>query len=99
MNETFGPNVKKQIIHKISIDAIPKGGNVSDGIKFLTDKERISKTIREADQWVKQAIQAVRQAGKPNPFVNASDEEIAGEILRKIDEKREIRKAKNREAK
>jgi hypothetical protein len=92
MKEIIGPNVKKLIIHKMSLDAIPPGGGVADGLKFFTDKERISKTIRESDEWVKQALLAVRNAGEPNPFKNATDEDIAGEILRKIEDKRNDRK-------
>jgi hypothetical protein len=88
MSEILIPNVKKLIIHKVSMEAIPKGGGVADGLKFLTDKERISKTVHAADQWVKDVIAAVRKAGEPNPFKDATDEEIAGEILRKVDEKR-----------
>ena len=93
MTNPIGPNVKKLIIHKMSLDAIPSGGGVADGLKFFMDKERISKTIREADEWVKQAICIVRVAGEPNPFKTSSDEDIAGEILRKIEEKRNEEKS------
>ena len=92
MKEFIGPNVKKLIIHKMSLDAIPSGGGVVDGLKFLTDKDKIAKTLREANEWVKQAIYVVRNATEPNPFKNTSDEDIAGEILRKIEEKRDARK-------
>lgn len=88
MSEILGPNIKKLIIHKISLSAIPPGGGFADGVKFLSDKDRIIKTMRESHSWVKQVIAAVRNAGEPNPFKNASDEDIAGEILRKIEEKR-----------
>jgi len=92
MNKHIGTNVKKLIIHKMSLDAIPSGGGVADGLKFLTDKEKISKTLREANEWAKQAILIVKKAKEPNPFKKASDEDIAGEILRKIEEKRDARK-------
>jgi hypothetical protein len=92
MKEIIGPNVKKLIIHKMSLDAIPPGGGVADGLKFFTDKERISKTLRESNEWVKQAIFAVRNAREPNPWKTTSDEDIAGEILRKIEEKNNARK-------
>jgi hypothetical protein len=88
----IGPNVKKLIIHKMSLDAIPSGGGVADGLKFFMDKEKISKTLREANEWVKQAINMVRLAGEPNPFKNSTDEDIAGEIFRKIEEKNNARK-------
>ncbi len=92
MKEIIGPNVKKLIIHKMSLDAIPPGGGVADGLKFFTDKERISKTLRESNEWVKQAIFVVRNVREPNLFKNSTDEDIAGEILRKIEEKNNARK-------
>ena len=88
MSEILTPNVKKLVIHKVSLDAIPRGGGFADGVKFLSDKDRIIKTMRDAHDWVKQVIAAVRKAGEPNPFKNATDEDIAGEILKKIEEKR-----------
>jgi len=90
----MGPNVKKLVIYKTSLDAIPKGGGVESGIKFLCDKELMVKTMRAADEWVKTVILAVRQAGEPNNLKNATDEEIAAEILRRIEEKKEKRYGK-----
>lgn len=84
------PSVKRLIFHKVSLDAIPKGGGFADGIKFLSDREGMSKSLRAADEWVKAAILAVRNAGDPNPFRGVSDEEIAAEILRKIQEKKQL---------
>ena len=92
MNEIIGPNIKKLIIHKMSLDAISPGGGVADGLKFLTDKDRISKTLREANEWVKQALFVVRNAMEPNPFKNSTDEDIAGEILRKIEDRNESKR-------
>lgn len=88
----LGPNVKRLIAHKMSLDAIPKGGGVADGLKFLLDKERIVKAAREADEWVKSCIAAVRKAAEPNPFREAPDEDIAAEILRKIEERKIARR-------
>lgn len=88
----MGPNVRKLIIHKMSLDAIPKGGGVADGIKFLSDRDLMSKTLRAADEWVKAVIVAIRQAGEPNHLKNATDEEIAEELLRKIDERKAAKK-------
>ena len=96
MSEILIPNVKKLIIHKVSMEALPKGGGVADGIKFLSDKDRIIKAMRSAHDWVKQVIKAVRKAGEPNPFKNATDEDIAGEILKKIEENRKKRNEKIR---
>ncbi len=82
------PNIKKLIIYKMSLDAIPKGGGVKDGFMFLSSKELIAKSAKESSEWVKTAISVVRQAQEPNPFKNADDETIAGEILRKIEERK-----------
>lgn len=84
----MGTNVKKLVIHKISRDAIPDGGGVADGIAFLSDKKRIADGFRKATEWVTGAISAVRLAAEPNPWKNADEEAIAGEILRKIEDKR-----------
>lgn len=81
-------NVGKLIIHKISLDAIPAGGGVADGIAFLSDKKKISAGFQSARSWVAAVIKAVRLAGEPNPFKDADDETIAGEILKRIEEKK-----------
>jgi hypothetical protein len=82
-----GPNVKKLIAMKVARDAIPNDGGFMDGIKFLLDKEKISTTATRATEWVKRAIQAVRDAKEPNPWKSADDEAIAAEILRQIESK------------
>lgn len=87
-NTKLTPNIRKLIFHKMSLDAIPKGGGIADGIKFLSDREGLSKSLRAADEWVKAAILAVRNAGNPNPWKDRPDEDIAGELLRKIEERR-----------
>ena len=83
-------NVNKLILHKISIDAIPFGTTKSEGLAagldFLLDRDRVTKTAKHATAWVTYHIQAIRDAIEPNPWKNATDEVIAGEILRKIEE-------------
>jgi hypothetical protein len=86
----LGPNAKKLIAHKMSVDAIPSGGGFADGVKFLSSKESILTGVRNATRWVAEAIDAVRQASEPNPWKASTDEEIAGEILRRV----EARKSK-----
>jgi hypothetical protein len=85
----IGSNVKKLMAIKTSLVAIPKGGNVTDGIKFLSDKEKIIRTMQESLKWVKDSIGLIRTAGEPNPFKNADEETIAGELLRIMEEKRQ----------
>lgn len=80
-----GPNVNKLIASKMSRDAIPPGGGFADGIKFLSSKQAIVAGAKRATEWVDAAIRAVREAAEPNPWKNATDEEIAAEILRGIE--------------
>ena len=87
MND-MGPNARKLFITKMSRDAIPDGGGLADGLKFFTisSLER-GAIIDKAMEWTQKAIQLVRTSAEPNPWRAASDEEIAGEILRRIDER------------
>ena len=80
----MGPNVKKLISQRMAVIAIPSGGGLADGIKFLSSKESIVSGAKEAVKWVADAISAIRGAGEPNPWKAATDEEIAAEVLRKI---------------
>lgn len=84
MPVTLGPNVRRLLAHKMAIDAIPAGGGFAAGMKFLSSKESVVSGVKAATAWVEQAIQAVRGAADPNPWKDAQDEEIAGEILRRV---------------
>lgn len=83
---TQGPNVKRLICHKLSVDAVPAGGGFASAIEFLSDQERIINGARAATDWVQTAIAAVK-AAPGNPYGD-DDEAIAGEILRQIDERK-----------
>jgi hypothetical protein len=83
-----GPNVKKLIVAKMSTDAVPKGGGLQDAINFLSTKESIIAGARKATEWVEAAILAVRAAAEPNPWKDASDEDIAAEILKGVEARR-----------
>lgn len=87
MNEVIGPNVKRLIAHKMSLDAIPRGGGLNDALNYLSSKDNITESARRAKDWVRLAIRTLRQAAEPNPWKDADDEAIAGEFLRKIDER------------
>jgi hypothetical protein len=89
-DDKIGPNVKRLIIHKMSVDAIPAGGGLESGLRFLSSKESIMNGAKSATEWVKGAIEIVRLAEEPNPFKDADNETIAGELLRQI----ELRKSK-----
>ena len=78
-----GPNVKRLIILKMSCLAIPDGGGLKDGIKFLSDPNKINSTAKEATKWAFYMINMVKEL--PDCQYN-TDEEIAGAILSKIQE-------------
>lgn len=83
-----GPNLSKLAAHKLSVDAIPKGGDFMDGVNLLLDKDRLAQSAREAMAWAREAVRLIRQAAEPNPWKSATDEEIAGELLRQIQAKK-----------
>ena len=82
------PNLKKLIFIKMGKDAIPDGGGFADGVKFLTTPGAMKQGWQDAVKWVDGAILAVRMATEPNPWKNSSDEEIAGEIVRKLESRK-----------
>ncbi len=83
-----GPNFKKIVSMKMAMNAIPKGGNFMDGVRFLVDKDMLISGFKKAWDWAEQSIIKVREATEPNIFKNATDEEISAEILKKIEEKK-----------
>ena len=83
MVRTRASNVQRLVATRMSIVAIPRGGGLADGIKLISSKERLVACAKDAQAWVKDAIQAVREAQDPNPWRNSSDEEIAQEILKR----------------
>ena len=87
-----GPNVKKLIIQKMSTDAVPSGGGLKDAVEFLSFKDRIINGVKVATKFVEESIKAVREAADPNPWRAATDEEIAGEILRQVERKRSLKR-------
>ena len=85
----LGHNAKRLIAIKMARNAIPDGGGFEDGLRFLSNKDLIVASAKEAAKWVADAIDAVRAAAEPNPFKSATDEEIAGEILHKIESRKQ----------
>ena len=84
----IGSHIKKLIAHKMSFDAIPPDGGFADGVDFILDEERFKATARVATEWVQAAIRVLREAKEPNPWKDLDDEAIAGDILRRVEEKR-----------
>lgn len=69
----------------MAMDAIPDGGGVGDGVRFLLDREQVAEGARRAKAWARQAVDAVRSAAEPNPWKGSTDDEIAAEILRRAE--------------
>lgn len=88
-DELIGPNVRKLIAHKMSLDAVPAGGGFTSALNFLSRKENIAASAKSAKDWVKAALRAVREARQPNPWALATDEEIAGYLLAEIDKRQQ----------
>jgi hypothetical protein len=81
----MGPNVRRLVAHKVSVDAVPKGGHIGHAMGFLSSPEKILAGTRAAQEWVAAAIAVVKAA--PNNPYGDDDEAIAGEILRQIEER------------
>lgn len=91
MRETkrpLGPNLKKFIFHKMSVDAIPAGSGFGAGVVFLITPGRMAAGFRSAAEWCDLAITAIRNAAEPNPWRDSDEEEIAAEIMRRINERK-----------
>jgi hypothetical protein len=84
----MGPNAKRLMIHKMSLDAVPTGGGMKSALDFLMTPGAMATSAKAATEWVSAAILAVRQATEPNPWKNSDDEKIAGELLRLIEERK-----------
>lgn len=81
----LGPNAQKLLIRFISREAIPPGGSIADGAKFLMDEVHRKAVYARARQNMETAFTAVR-AAPDNP--HGDDEEaIAAAILAMLEER------------
>ncbi len=87
MASESGQNIRRLIAYKMAVDAIPQGGGFEDGLKFLSSREAVITGAQQASIWVRAAINVLRLAAEPNPWKDADDETIAGEVLRQVDER------------
>ena len=85
----MGQNFNKLVAHRASQIMVPPGGGIAAAVASITTPGKMAQATREAVQWVRTAISLVRTAAEPNPWRNASDEEIAGEILTKLEQKKQ----------
>jgi hypothetical protein len=100
MYEELTPNVRSLVIRKIALLMIPEGtkdDNVIATVSQAIQKPGNLKAVaKKALAWVKLAIDVVRNSPGLNPWMTASDEAIAGEILRRIDRKVPRKKARQK---
>lgn len=62
-------------------------GGFGAALAFLSSTEKIRDEAIAAKKWCTEAIAAVRNASDPNPWREATDDEIAAEIMRQLDAK------------
>ena len=80
-------NVNRLLARRLSQLIVARGKKLEGVVKTLRDKEVFLNSVKEAKEWVRSVIEEIRNAREPNPYKNSSDEEIAGEILRRICER------------
>jgi hypothetical protein len=85
-NDTMGPNMRRLVAERAAQVAVEscKDEDLFGHIVQRIVSETLGKDLAEAKAWCETAVGLVRQAAEPNPWKAATDEEIAGTILRKI---------------
>jgi hypothetical protein len=83
MTSTESPSIRRLIIYRMSVIAVPDGGGLTAAVKFLGDPEKMRSAWLEAEEWVNTALRAVRDAPGDNPWRHATDDAIADEIVRR----------------
>lgn len=78
-----GPLFRRLVATRMALDAVPAGGGLATALAWFATPGRITESARTATAWARDTIAAIRAAGEPNPWTNASDEAIAGELLAK----------------
>lgn len=81
----MSPVVQLQI-RRMSQLMVDKGKTVG-GVAELIIQGRLSPVAKEAAEWVKQAIIAIRHAEEPNPYRHWTDDQIAQHILDMIEQR------------
>jgi hypothetical protein len=87
------PNVKRLVLERAATITVQrsKGSEsaISGVIERLLDRSFLA-DLREANDWAAAAIDAVRHAGEPNPWRCATDEEIAAEVLKRVEARKAL---------
>lgn len=81
---SLGPNEKKLIAHRAALLAVPDGGGSRNAIDVITNKDKLSSVLKQATEWVKEAIDAVLAA--PDNYL-ADREAVAAAILERIEQR------------
>lgn len=93
MPTPMGPNAKKLFIRRLSIIAIPGGGDpLQQGAEFLTNPGSFKTGAAEALAFVRSAIAQVK-AAPDNPYGD-DDEAIAAALLQMADEREKEQREK-----
>lgn len=89
MAQPLPPSVLKLISYRMSLIAIPKGSKdpFTAGARAILEEGRLAQIGHEATEWTKAAIHLIRNAAEPNPWKESTDEDIAADILRKVEER------------
>ncbi|MFA5767618.1 MAG: hypothetical protein WC919_06875 [Candidatus Paceibacterota bacterium] len=86
MGKVIGPNVRKLICHRMSSIIVPPNGGPKDVFEAITTPNKLTQIAKESAVWVEEALAAIKSA-PDNPF-GGDDEAIAGEILRRLEERK-----------
>ncbi len=81
----LGPNMKRLLSMFIARIAVPPGGGFASAITLFTEQGKHQRVAREALSQMDIAITAMRAA--PDKYYSDDEEEIAGIILAKLDER------------
>lgn len=81
-------NIARLFAEKMATDMIAPGGGLGGILTRIATPGLLAQKSREAKAFCELAVAAIRNAAEPNPWRNSTDEEIAGELLRVLDEKR-----------
>lgn len=84
-----GPNVRKLIMLRVAIEAIPHVNGLDDAFDILKNTDQMVLLAEAARAWVESAIMAYRHASESDPGTVKlrTDDEIAGEILGELEER------------
>ncbi len=82
---TQTPNIQKLITHKMALIMCPADAGIGAALNSLAKAGNIGAVCREATAWVESVIALVKTA-PDNPY--QSDDEIAGAILKVLQERK-----------